>query len=422
MKSSPKSLPSTSPAVAVVAVDSRRDLQMRIGVIVAGFCTFLPIYATQPLLPEFRRIFSASALAVSLTVSAVTLAIAISSPWIGSLADAVGRKRVIVAAILGLSVPTCLAATSSNLSQLIAWRFTQGLFVPGIIAVTLAYIAEEALAGTAASVTAAYITGTIMGGMSGRFIAAMIAEHSGWRQAFVSLGLTSLLCGLLAWVLLPRSRRFVRQRNLLAPLRSMVAHLGNRRLLATYFVGFNALFTLVGVFTYANFYLAGKPFGLGLVALGSVFLVYGLGVVVTPAAGRVIDRYGYRSGMVMALTIALAGLLLTLIPVTWSVVLGLALLSTGIFIAQSGASSHVGVVAKTARSSAAGLYVCFYYLGGSLGATLLGWLWRTHGWTGCVACVAMLQVFSAAIALRWFAPASSEKVAAPTGPDACPPG
>lgn len=379
---------------------------MRIGVIVAGFCTFLPLYATQPLLTEFRRIFSASALAVSLTVSAVTLAIAMSSPWIGSLADAIGRKRVIVTAILGLSVPTCLAATSSSLSQLIAWRFAQGLFVPGIIAVTLAYIAEEALAGTAASVTAAYITGTILGGMSGRFIASLIAEHSDWRGAFVSLGLTSALCGLLAWVVLPRSRRFVPQRDLVTPLKAMLVHLRNPRLLATYFVGFNALFTLVGIFTYANFYLAGRPFRLGLVALGSVFLVYGLGVVVTPMAGRVIDRYGYRRGIVMALAIVVSGLLLTLIPVTCSVILGLAVLSTGIFVAQSAASSHIGVAAKTARSSAAGLYVCFYYLGGSLGATLLGWLWRSHGWVGCVACVAMLQLISGVVALRWFDSAS----------------
>ncbi|MEN6448965.1 MAG: MFS transporter [Thermoguttaceae bacterium] len=406
MKSCPNVSQSNPAAAAVLAVDPRRDLSMRIGVIVAGFCTFLPLYATQPLLTEFRRIFSASALAVSLTVSAVTLAIAMSSPWIGSLADAIGRKRVIVTAILGLSVPTCLAATSSSLSQLIAWRFAQGLFVPGIIAVTLAYIAEEALAGTAASVTAAYITGTILGGMSGRFIASLIAEHSDWRGAFVSLGLTSALCGLLAWVVLPRSRRFVPQRDLVTPLKAMLVHLRNPRLLATYFVGFNALFTLVGIFTYANFYLAGRPFRLGLVALGSVFLVYGLGVVVTPMAGRVIDRYGYRRGIVMALAIVVSGLLLTLIPVTCSVILGLAVLSTGIFVAQSAASSHIGVAAKTARSSAAGLYVCFYYLGGSLGATLLGWLWRSHGWVGCVACVAMLQLISGVVALRWFDSAS----------------
>jgi hypothetical protein len=40
-----------------------------------------------------------------------------------------------------------LAATSQSLHALIFWRFAQGLFVPGVIAVMMAYINEE-FAGT----------------------------------------------------------------------------------------------------------------------------------------------------------------------------------------------------------------------------------------------------------------------------------
>ena len=338
---------------------------------IAGFCTFLPVYVTQPLLPQFQQLFSASALATSFTVSAVTMAVALAAPWVGLLADSLGRKRVIVSAILGLSLPTCMAATAASLTQLIGWRFAQGVFVPGIIAVTLAYIAEESRTGGTASMMAAYVTGTVVGGMSGRFIAATVAERFDWHVAFLVLGLVTAAGGLLVWLCLPRSRRFVPQRNAMQSLRSMAGHFRNVRLLGTFFVGFNSLFTMVGVFTCANFYLAGEPFRLGLVALGSVFLVYGLGVVVTPAAGPLIDRFGYRRAMVAAGLIVIAGALLTLIPITWCVILGLAVLSTGIFIAQSAASSHIGAVARTARSSAAGLYVFFYYLGGSAGATVL---------------------------------------------------
>ncbi len=387
----------------VADAESPRHVQRYIGVVVAGFCTFLPVYATQPLLPLFRQLFSASALATGLTVSAVTTAVALAAPWVGWLADSVGRKRVIVSAILGLTVPTCLAATLSGLSELIAWRFAQGLFVPCIIAVTLAYISEETLPGTAGSMTAAYVSGTVLGGMCGRFLAALGAEHFGWRWAFLLLGATTALGGAVAWLCLPRSHRFVRQRDPLESLRSMFAHLGNGRLLATYFVGFNSLFTLVGIFTYVNFYLAAEPFRLGLVALGSVFLVYGLGVVVTPAAGPLIDRFGFRAGLMAAAAIVIAGALLTLVPLTWSVILGLAVLSTGIFVAQSAASSHIGAVAGVARSSAAGLYVCFYYFGGSVGATILGLLWNWNGWTACIVCVVAIQLVSAAVALRFFA-------------------
>jgi predicted MFS family arabinose efflux permease len=382
--------------------DPRQRGRVRVGVVIAGFCTFLPVYATQPLLPELQRFFSASPITTSMTVSAVTIAIAMASPLVGSLADSIGRKRVIVSAILGLAVPTCMAATSSTLNQLIAWRFAQGLFIPGIIAVTLAYIAEEMPTGTAASITAAYVTGTVLGGMCGRFLTAMVASYRGWPAAFVFLGVMTAVCGLLTWLCLPRSQRFVRQPDLSAPLRAMLIHLGNRRLLATYFVGFNSLFALVGVFTYVNFYLAGEPFHLGLIALGSVFLVYGLGLIVTPLAGPLIDRFGCRAAQTGAAGIVIAGASLTLIPLVWCVVAGLAVLSSGIFVAQSAASTHVGVAAREARSSAAGLYVSFYYLGGSAGATILGWLWKGDGWMACVACVVIMQSISAMVVLRFF--------------------
>ena len=249
--------------------------------------------------------------------------------------------------------------------------------------------------------------------MSGRFLTAAVAQHFDWKASFLVLGIVTTLCGIFAWVCLPRSRRFVRSRDPWESLRSMGGHFRNGRLLATYCVGFNSLFAMVGVFTCANFYLAGEPFRLGLVALGSVFFVYGLGVVVTPAAGPLIDRFGYRTAMVAAGLIVIAGALLTLVPLTWSVILGLAVLSTGIFIAQSAASSHIGIAATAARSSAAGLYVSFYYLGGSAGATVLSLLWKWSGWTACVACVAAIQLVSAAIALKWFA--SAPPIRAPSG-------
>ena len=159
---------------------------------IAGFATFINIYATQPLLPEFRRIFNASELMVSLTVSGPVLAVALIAPLVGLLADAVGRKRVIVAAMFGLAVTTALTATATNLSQLIAWRFLQGLFVPGIIAVAMAYVSEESPSRSVGSTMAIYVTGTVVGGFAGRFLTGIIAHHWGWRVPFVVLGALTL--------------------------------------------------------------------------------------------------------------------------------------------------------------------------------------------------------------------------------------
>ena len=111
-------------------------------VALCGVCAFLELYCTQPLLPMLAHLFHASKTAAGMTVSAATLGVALSAPVYGALTEHLPRKRVIVASLIGVSVPTLLAATSTSLSQLIFWRFLQGVTVPGIIAVLVTYIGE----------------------------------------------------------------------------------------------------------------------------------------------------------------------------------------------------------------------------------------------------------------------------------------
>jgi MFS transporter, YNFM family, putative membrane transport protein len=359
---------------------------------VTGYATFVNLYVTQPLLPQFREIFHASELMVSLTVSAPVLAVALAAPLVGLLADTLGRKRVIIAAMLGLCLPTALAATSVNLSQLIIWRFLQGLFIPGIIAVVMAYISEETPLRRVGSTMATYITGTVVGGFSGRFIAGLCATHYTWRVAFVYIGVISLAGCLVTLWFLPRSTNFVRQIGASASLSSLRMHLRNPQLLATYAIGFNVLFCQVGAFTYVNFYLADTPFGLGPAALGAIFTVYLIGAVITPLSGMILDRIGYLPTLRIAVGIIAIGMFLTLIRSLPVIITGLTLASTGVFSCQAAASSYVGKAAGTARSSAAGLYVALYYFGGGMGSILPGFIWKETGWAGCVALILCMQV------------------------------
>jgi MFS transporter, YNFM family, putative membrane transport protein len=371
-------------------------------VALAGFSAFLDLYATQALLPLLSEQFVASSLRVSLTVSATTGAVALASPIIGPLADVLGRRGVIVSAVLALSVPTFLAATSLSLNALIGWRFMQGLFLPAIFAVTIAYISEEWEAVGAGRPMAAYVTGNILGGVTGRFLTALAAAHFSWRVSFVALGCLNVVAGLLLVAWLPKSRRFVPEANVRSSLRLSLAHLKDPRMWAAYAVGFSVLFSIVAVFTYVNFYLAAPPFRLSTAALGSIFFVYLAGVVATPWAGRWLNRIGYRAVFFRAMLLAMFGVVLTLIPTLWAIIVGLALCAAGTFICQSAANSYVGAAAGRARSSAAGLYVAFYYLGGTVGAVLPGLVFSAHGWAGCVALIISVQLLAMTIALSFW--------------------
>jgi predicted MFS family arabinose efflux permease len=92
------------------------------------------------------------------------------------------------------------------------------------------------------------------------------------------------------------------------------------------------------------------------------------------------------------------GMLLTLAHYVPLIISGLAIAASGVFICQAAASSNVGKAASSARSSAAGLYVALYYVGGCAGSIFPGLFWKQTGWSGCVAIIVCMQMLTALIA------------------------
>ena len=153
------------------------------------------------------HIFHASKTGVGMTVSAATLGVAISAPVFGALTERLPRKRIIVASLVGISVPTLLAATSTSLPQLVFWRFLQGVTVPGVIAVVITYIGEEWPPDRVALIMSFYVSGTALGGFMGRVSAGILADRFSWRISFLVLGAASLAgaAAVAAW--LPHGHR-----------------------------------------------------------------------------------------------------------------------------------------------------------------------------------------------------------------------
>jgi MFS transporter, YNFM family, putative membrane transport protein len=373
-----------------------------LAVAACGGSAFLDMYATQPLLPELRAEFHTGEAAVGATISALTFACAMAAPFVGPLADAVGRKRVIVGAILGLALVTFAAAGAQTLHALLIWRFVQGLFMPAVFAVTLAYIAEEFPPAVGGRAVGAYIAGNVFGGFLGRYVAALVASRWDWHAAFVVLGALNLVGAAIVWTLLPRATHFTRQASASGAVRAIGRFLRDPVLLATYAVGGSVLFTLVAAFTFVTFYLAAPPFGLGTVALGNVFFVYLAGVVASPLAGRLIDRVGHRAALLLALAVSMAGVLLTLLPSLAAIVAGLACMAIGVFASQAASQAYIGVVARERRSTAAALYLTAYYTAGGLGAILPAAVWARGGWPATVALIVVVQLLAAALAATFW--------------------
>jgi predicted MFS family arabinose efflux permease len=370
-----------------------------IAVFVCGAFAFLDLYCTQPLLPLLSRVFQASEANVSLTVSASTLGVAIAAALLALFGERLNRKRTIVGAMVALAIVTALTATAPSLHALAAWRFAQGILTPGIFIITIAYVTEEWPARLVPRVMSVYVAGTVFGGFVGRVAGGLIAERYDWRLMFLVLG----IAGAAGAVGTQRLLKAAAPRSDTPPPESrfapMLRNARNPRLAATFGIGFCMLFTLVSLFSYITFHLAAAPFHLSTVELSWLFTVYLFGLVTTLAVGTVLARIGLLHGMLGAVALCLAGVMLTLIPSLAIVGVGLSLASAGVFISQTCANSFLRDAApRGGRVSAAGMYICSYYVGGTVGGVLPGLLWKYAGWPGCVSMICGFLIIAGALA------------------------
>ncbi|MGH6991305.1 MAG: MFS transporter, partial [Stellaceae bacterium] len=223
--------------------------------------------------------------------------------------------------------------------------------------------------------------------------------------AYLVLAAIDLVCVIYVATQLPRERHFVRAAGLARTVVLMVRHFRDRRLVATFAVGFGALFTFVTIFTFINFHLADAPYDFTAAELGSLFIVYLFGVATTPLTGRLVARFGRRWLVLGAVGAWAIGTGLTAVPHLAVILLGLVIAACSGFICQAVSTGYVAYAATEARSSAVGLYVTAYYLGGSAGAVIGGFAWHDAGWLGCVAIVwLMLAVMAALIFRFWHEP------------------
>jgi MFS transporter, YNFM family, putative membrane transport protein len=286
--------------------------------------------------------------------------------------------------------------------QLVFWRFVQGLLLPPIFTVSVAYVGDEWPPREVPRVAGLFIAGSSVGGFCGRFVTGAVADLAGWRASFAAAAAITLIAAAIVTLTLPRESCFVRSGGFLASVRQMLGHLRNPRLLAIYAVGFGVLFNFIGAFTYVSFHLAGPPYFFSSTLLGAIFVTYLAGTLIVPWIGRVIALVGRRRFILAVIALWVLGALLLLAPLVSIILAGLTICAICGLICQAVSTGAVVTTAKDGRSSAAGLYASTFYIGGSVGAYLIGLVWHAAEWDGCVAVlVAMLAIMATIVAVAW---------------------
>ncbi len=353
-----------------------------------GFATFSLLYNLQPLMPMLAGAFGLTPAVASGAVSAATIALAMALIPAAILADRLGRKPVMTAALVLATLFTLVGAFAEGFNALLVSRALLGLSLAGLPAVAMAYLSEEFEPSALGRAMGLYISGNALGGLSGRFFAAQIAEHADWRVALMCLAAFSALTVTAFWRMLPPSRHFRPSGGAFAGLpghvREIFADGGLRSLFA---LGFLLMGCFTSLYNYLGFRLVEAPFSLSAAQIGMVFLLYLVGIVASNLAVRLVERLGRANTLRAMVGLMVAGLALTLAWQLWLVVLGVGLFTFGFFAGHSVAASWVGRRPVPARALAAALYLCSYYLGASLIGSLSGLAWQFDAWLGVAGCL-----------------------------------
>jgi MFS transporter, YNFM family, putative membrane transport protein len=371
-------------APAIAARSDPRLWRITLALFVAGFATFSLIYSVQPLLALFAREFRLDAAASSLALSSTTGTLAISILAMGAFSETLGRRGLMFGSICGAALLNLGCAIAPTWTVLLLARGFEGLVLGGVPAVAMAYLAEETPPDRLGLAMGLYVSGTAFGGMTGRVAMGLMTQLSTWRIALGVVSIVDLLAAVAFVMLLPPSRYFVRRVGLsiATHVYAWRSHLGSPGPAMLFLVAFLAMGAFVTVYNYIGFRLAAPPYRLGQAQIGLIFLIYLVGMVASSWAGALADRFGRAPILALGALIALAGLGLSLSQPLVLVILGVAGLTVGFFVAHSVASGWVGRLATANRSHAASLYLLAYYMGASVLGSAGGWFWRWGGWPG----------------------------------------
>lgn len=386
---------SQAPSSDWIVRGTRPFMRVTLALFSAGLATFALLYCVQPILPVLSAQFGISPAASSISLSISTAMMALGLLVTGPLSDAIGRKSVMVTALLLAAICTLLSATMTSWHGILLMRGLIGLSLSGVAAVGMTYLSEEIHPSVVAFSMGLYISGNSIGGMSGRLISGVLTDFFSWRIAIAAIGCFALAAALMFWKILPESRHFrpasLRPRHLTINFR---LHWRDAGLPLLFAEGLLLMGAFVTLFNYIGYRLLGAPWHLSQAVVGLLSVVYLTGSWSSPKAGALTSRFGRGPVMFGSTFIMLMGLLLTAVNGIALIFIGMMLFTAGFFAAHSVASGWIGPRARRAKGQASSLYLFSYYVGSSVAGTAGGFFWHQFGWGGLTLFISALLVLA----------------------------
>lgn len=363
--------------------------------------------AISSVFPLLRSEMGATDLQLGLIGTLFLWSYGVASPLAGVLADRHSRSRLIASSLAAWSVVMLITAFLASIQQVLAARVVLGLaeaaYLPAAIALIADWHGTESRATAIGIHSAGLTAGLIMGGAG----TGWLAEHFGWRFAFIALGAGGLLMAMVAWFFLHDREGAKPSTKNSAPfwpvMRSILAVPSLLIVLA------ESMLVSIGTWSFLNWlplYFK-ENYGLGLAAAGlaGTSVLQGAAVIGGIGGGRLSDQWASRHPRRRQLfqTVAYFVSAPFLLAFMFQPALGVLNLCVFVFglVSRAGAANQTPLVCDLLpaekRSTALGLMNALNTIAGGLGVLVAGLLKESLGLGGAFGGVSIIMLLSAAL-------------------------
>jgi predicted MFS family arabinose efflux permease len=341
----------------------------------AAFASAVALRLCDPMLPALARSFDTTTAHAAMVVTATSVAYGICQLLFGPLGDRYGKFRVIAWACTASTAGAIACAASPSLETLSLARALTGATTAALIPLSMAWIGDVVAFEHRQHTLARFMSGQIVGLVSGQAVGGLFADTLGWRWAFVFL---AVIYGVVGLLLLRALRRMHRQEGSQAPA-AEAATAGARIALVLRSDRARTIFAIVsieamalfGVMAFIPTYLH-ERFGISLFHAGSVVAVFGIGgLAYTSAARRWVRALGEARLAMLGGTLMGAAFLLLVLAPTWAWGVVACLLSgLGFYQMHNTLQTQATQMAPTARGTAVSLFASCFFLAQAVGVSI----------------------------------------------------
>ena len=150
-------------------------------------------------LPQMQGALSATTDQISWVVTINIVATAVATPMSGWLTERFGRRKLILACVIGFAVSSLLCGLADSLTALVLYRAFQGAFGAPLVPVSQAIIVDTFPKRQHGAVIAIFGMGAVMGPVFGPVVGGYLSEAYNWRWVFFMILPFTALALLGAW-------------------------------------------------------------------------------------------------------------------------------------------------------------------------------------------------------------------------------